>query len=57
MTTSADTYRFYASDVMKSIVKIATNLTELLIGPPHDKTNKITVRPAKIQISLRIRPV
>ena len=25
--------------------------------PPHDKTNKMTVRPAKTQISLGIRPV
>ena len=25
--------------------------------PPHDKTNKMTVRPAKAQISLGIRPV
>ena len=25
--------------------------------PRHDKTNKVTVRPAKIQISLGIRPV
>ena len=25
--------------------------------PPHDKTNKMTMRPAKIQISLGIRPV
>ena len=25
--------------------------------PPHDKTNKMTVRPAKIQLSLGIRPV
>ena len=25
--------------------------------PPHDKTNKMTVRPAKTQISLDIRPV
>ena len=25
--------------------------------PPHDKTNKVTVRPAKTQISLGIRPV
>ena len=24
--------------------------------PPHDKTNKITMRPAKTQISLGIRP-
>ena len=25
--------------------------------PPHDKTNIMTVRPAKTQISLDIRPV
>ena len=25
--------------------------------PPHDKTNKVTVRPAKTQIILGIRPV
>ena len=25
--------------------------------PPHDKTNKMTVRPAKTQISLGIRPI
>ena len=25
--------------------------------PPHDKTSKTTVRPAKTQISLGIRPV
>ena len=24
--------------------------------PPHDKTNKLTMRPAKTQISLGIRP-
>ena len=30
---------------------------QLLNEPPHDKTNKILVRPAKIQISLGIRPV
>ena len=29
----------------------------LLTEPPHDKTNKMTVRPAKTQISLGIRPV
>ena len=27
-----------------------------LLEPPHDKTNKMTVRPAKTQISLGIRP-
>ena len=25
--------------------------------PPHDKTSKVSVRPAKTQISLGIRPV
>ena len=25
--------------------------------PPHDKTNKMTVRPAKTKVSLGIRPV
>ena len=29
----------------------------LLKEPPHDKTNKMTVRPAKTQISLAIHPV
>ena len=29
----------------------------LLFEPPHDKTNKMTVRPAKTQISLGIRPI
>ena len=33
------------------------NLIYLLIEPPHDKTNKVTVRSAKTQISLGIRPV
>ena len=29
----------------------------LTLEPRHDKTNKMTVRPAKTQISLGIRPV
>ena len=29
----------------------------LQLEPPRDKTNKVTVRPAKTQISLGIRPV
>ena len=44
------------SDVkLSSGGKIAygTHLNE----PRHDKTNKVTVRPAKTQISLGIRPV
>ena len=31
--------------------------TKPLYEPPRDKTNKMTVRPAKTQISLGIRPV
>ena len=34
------------------VVRLAT-----VFEPPHDKTNKITLRPAKTQISLGIRPV
>ena len=33
--------------------KYATNTCE----PPRDKTNKVSVRPAKTQISMGIRPV
>ena len=35
------------------------SVTKLLIAfePPHDKTNKVTVHPAKTQISLGIHPV
>ena len=29
----------------------------VIIEPPHDKTNKMTVCPAKTQISMCIRPV
>ena len=32
-------------------------LKEMEFEPPHDKTNKVTVCPAKTQISLGIRPV
>ena len=32
-------------------------LTDRTFEPPHDKTNNVTVRPAKTQISLGIRPV
>ena len=31
-------------------------LLKYIIEPPHDKTNKMIVRPAKTQISLGIRP-
>ena len=35
----------------------AAQTLEYTFEPPHDKTNKMTVRPAKTQISLGIRPV
>ena len=34
-----------------------TRLRRIINGPRHDKTNKMSVRPAKTQISLGIRPV
>ena len=37
--------------------KKVTETVEITIEPPHDKTNKMTVRPAKTQMSLGIRPV
>ena len=39
------------------ILKTGFHVTRLIYGPPHDKTNEMTVRPAKTQISLGIRPV
>ena len=39
------------------MLSIFTVHTISIFEPPHDKTNKMTVRPAKTQISLGIRPV
>ena len=39
------------------IVARASGCQSFLNEPPHDKTNKVSVRPAKTQISLGIRPV
>ena len=36
---------------------IGSSICKLLNEPPHDKTNKMSVRPTKTQISLGIRPV
>ena len=33
------------------------NVNKQITEPPRDKTNKVSVRPAKTQISLGIRPV
>ena len=40
-----------------SIKKKKTHKKQNKIEPPNDKTNKMTVRPAKIQISLGIHPI
>ena len=53
---------FLHKNMLWVLIRMSTNnicfygeLTK--IEPPHDKTNKMTVRPAKTQISLGIRPV
>ena len=48
--------------VKRLIFVLSFVITELILvcfeyEPRHDKTNKVTVRPAKTQISLGIRPV
>ena len=40
---------------LKTAIKYRCKLT--IIEPPHDKTNKMTVHPAKTQISLDMGPV
>ena len=44
------------STLLQAYIGFKSNRNEIK-EPPHDKTNKIIVRPAKIQISLGIRPV
>ena len=38
-------------NMIQKVIIVSSNI------PPHDKINKMTVRPAKTQISLGIRPV
>ena len=38
-------------------INYLTKFIDTTIEPRHDKTNKVSVRPAKTQISLGIRPV
>ena len=38
-------------------VEVSLTVVSSIGVPPHDKTNKISVRPAKTQTSLGIRPV
>ena len=48
-----------AFDVLLEVVLSLVRINNILnsFEPPHDKTNKMTVHPAKTQISLGIRPV
>ena len=49
-------WRFKISTLFKQKGPLAW-LGKMISEPPHDKTNKMTVRAAKTQISLGIRPV
>ena len=42
---------------INSVVSWNSSVGLNIIDPPHDKTNKVSVRPAKTQISLGIHPV
>ena len=49
-------------DVISPVIKELNHfellpICDISFEPRHDKTNKVTVRPAKTQISLGIRPV
>ena len=51
-------WRMSWAQLTDSVKPSSSYTTASLINePPHDKTNKMTVRPAKTQISLGIRPV
>ena len=43
--------------VKQTIYGLSLSKRRKAYEPPHDKANKMTVRPAKTQISLGIRPV
>ena len=50
--TNSSCWPFQISNYMQH-----DNLRSMIIEPRHNKTNKMSVRPAKIQISLGIHPV
>ena len=52
-TFAINVERLFSVDI--SLASVMT--TKIIYEPPHDKTNKMTVRPAKTQISLDIHPV
>ena len=43
--------------MVASQITVIQSGKEKIFEPRHDKTNKVSVRPAKTQISLGIRPV
>ena len=49
----------YFQNLFSVILKLGSDDSSLesVFEPPHDKNNKLTVRPAKTQIILGIRPV
>ena len=49
---------FYLGHVINTILATSSlRLVYILFEPRHDKTNKVSVRPAKTQINLGNRPV
>ena len=57
ITKTWETFPFDGSKVKLSRQTSSNgNEEEIIEKPPHDKTNKVTVRPAKTQISLGIPP-
>ena len=46
-----------SSHVRRAVMSGDKSYYLVIIDPRHDKTNKVTVRPVKTQISLGIRPV
>ena len=49
---------FFCSSVYFShLSNVRLSVTQWILEPRHDKTNRVSVRPAKTQISLGIRPV
>ena len=48
---------FLEAGIRKKILGLNFRKKVQLFEPRHDKTNKVSVRPAKTQISLGIRPV
>ena len=58
------TFTFFVSDLLFTLFDVRrlwrrerADFVLFLYEPPHDKINRMTVRPAKTQISMGIRPV